>query len=111
MTSSDYSLAFLTGLRHCCTEQDVEDTWHDRVFPLVCTDDFARNWTVTLDPNGLFISSLGERCRVDAQPHHEKNCRVTTYDNGIAQEEKITYESIIFAKVVFRLSLIKKSWR
>ncbi|KLU91979.1 hypothetical protein MAPG_10926 [Magnaporthiopsis poae ATCC 64411] len=107
MKRADYTLTFLENLGGSFSDQDVEEIWNDHVFPLVHTDDFGRNWQQVSDPNGRFFLPSGDRCRVDAQPHHLKRCIVNLQDGNI--QTPITYESIVFSKVAYHLHLKKAS--
>ncbi|KAI0404111.1 heterokaryon incompatibility protein-domain-containing protein [Xylaria palmicola] len=112
MPLSNFSLDFLRVLSHSFSEQEVEDIWHDRTFPLVCTDDFLQAWTVIPDPRGTFLTVLGYRCRVDPQPHHVKHCQVKIRDRyGHVHQRTISYEAIIFAKIAYQLSVQRISRR
>ncbi|KAI1328445.1 heterokaryon incompatibility protein-domain-containing protein [Xylariaceae sp. FL0255] len=109
MPTSDYSLPFLGDLGLSFSERDVEEIWHDRIFPLVCTANFAQSWGVIPDTTGIFFTSLGLRCRVEPQPHHAIHCRVKIRDCEGYRQETISYEAIIFAKVIHALSTREKS--
>lgn len=106
---TDYSLSFLCDLGHAFTDEDVERIWCNRVFPLVFTDDFTTNWSAVRDPNGIFVASTGARCRVEPQPHHVPRCQVVIRQGGTVRQERISYDAIIFAKVVHQLFLNSSS--
>lgn len=102
---SSFSLSFLEELGPKFTDQDVEATWDDRTFPLICTGDFKENWRVIPDSEGIFVTSSGTRCIVKPQPQHESSCKVLLCENGTKRNQVIPYEAIIFAKVLYQMSL------
>lgn len=102
---SNFSLSFLEELQPEFTDQDVEEVWRDRTFPLVCTEDFSRNWCVVLALEGVFVTPSGVRCNVRPQPHYESRCKAFVYEDGSAQQKTIPYDAIIFAKVLHQISL------
>ncbi|KAJ5835806.1 hypothetical protein N7447_001832 [Penicillium robsamsonii] len=106
---SDYSLPFLSDLRHEFSNEEVEQIWRNRVFPLVFTDDFASNWSAVRDPNGMFVAPSGARCRVEPRPHHEPQCQVMIQQGDTRHQERISYESIIFSKVVHQMFINEQS--
>ncbi|RSL63260.1 hypothetical protein CEP54_005303 [Fusarium duplospermum] len=99
---SNYSLSFLDGLPPGFDETNVKNIWSGRVFPLVLTNDFTANWVAISDPNGLFETPSGERCRVEPQPHHVDRLRLLAQEGST---QRVVYEAIVFAKVAYRLSL------
>lgn len=103
--NSSFSLSFLEGLGPGFTDQDVEAAWEGRLFPLVCTNDFKENWRAIPDSEGIFVTSSGVRCTVLPQPHHEPSCKVLVREDGNARYQMISYEAVIFAKVVYQISL------
>ena len=104
--TSDYSLPFLRDLGSNFSNEDVERIWRNRVFPLVYTDDFTTNWSAVRDSNGRFVASTGARCRVEPRPHHAPQCQIPVRQlDGTSQQEQISYEAIIFGKVVHQLFL------
>ncbi|KAK1979344.1 heterokaryon incompatibility protein-domain-containing protein [Colletotrichum cereale] len=105
MSLSDYTLAFLSGLGASYDDEDVDNIWRGRIFPLVRTDDFATNWMMVSDPNGSFITSSGSRCRVDPQPHHSGQCQSTVHQDNGPRQVIISYQAVVFAKVAHRISL------
>ena len=101
--SSEYSLPFLRDLKPDFSEQDVEDLWRGRTFPLVRTRDFAKNWTSVRDPQGLFTTPSGHRYRVEPQPHYILYCRPVLQCDAIPRPLSVLYEATIFSKVTWRL--------
>ncbi|RSL73493.1 hypothetical protein CEP51_011755 [Fusarium floridanum] len=95
---SDYLLAFLDELPPKPDETDVKNIWNGRVFPLVLTDDFTANWTPISDPNGLFETPSGERCRVEPKPHHIDRLQLLAQGGLTPTAQRAVYEAIIFGK-------------
>lgn len=103
----DYVLRFLRTLPDDFDDADVEDVWQGRVFPLIYTDDFSANWKAVHDPNGIFGTETGARYRVEPQPHHVTRCEVNMTPESIGNSHPKTfpYETIIFAKLLYAMSL------
>ncbi|RTE82549.1 hypothetical protein BHE90_002855 [Fusarium euwallaceae] len=102
---SDYSLSFLNGLPPEFDEADLKNIWSGRVFPLVLTDDFTANWVAISDPNGLFETPSGERCRIEPQTHHVDRLQLLAQEDSMSTTQRVAYEAIIFAKVAYKLSI------
>ncbi|RSM04864.1 hypothetical protein CEP52_006564 [Fusarium oligoseptatum] len=102
---SDYSLSFLHGLPPEFDEADLKNIWSGRVFPFVLTDDFTANWVAISDPNGLFETPSGERCRVEPQTHHVDRLQLLAQEGSMPTTQRVAYEAIIFAKVAYKLSI------
>lgn len=102
---SSFSLSFLEELGPGFTDQDVEAAWDGRSFPLVRTNDFKENWRAIPDSEGIFVTPSGVRCTVLPQSHYEPSCKVLVREDGNARYQMISYEAIIFAKVVYQISL------
>ncbi|GIK05563.1 hypothetical protein Aspvir_009676 [Aspergillus viridinutans] len=107
--SNDYSLPFLSELGPEPRDEDVEQMWRNRVFPLVFTDDFASNWSAVRDPKGMFVAPSGSRCRVEPRPHHAPQCLVVIQQGDMRRQERVSYEAIIFSKVVHQMFLNRQS--
>lgn len=103
--ANDYTLPFLSDLPRQFSNNDVEQIWRKRAFPLVFTEDFSSNWSAVPDPNGIFIAPSGAHCRVEPQPHHISECQVMIQEGETRRQEVFSYEAIIFSKVVHRMFL------
>ncbi|KAG5655200.1 hypothetical protein KAF25_010934 [Fusarium avenaceum] len=109
MALVDFSLSFLDNLPPQSNDHDIDLWWADHVFPLVRTDDFARNWRAVRDSNGRFITPSGKRCRVQPKAHHISRLKSAISLNGINVQETITYEAIVFSKLASSFKLGKSA--
>ncbi|KAL8415482.1 hypothetical protein RB596_006186 [Gaeumannomyces avenae] len=108
MRPSDYTLSFLDEIGPSPSDQTVEETWRDRVFPLLSPGTFEANWQAVPDPCGWFLDSSRSRCRVDPKPHHVANCQVDLQaHDGTSYPATISYEAVVFAKAAYLRQVLR----